>query len=120
MQFVQSSPVLGTGVGLRKMYDATNVLMSTLAETGIVGLAAFLSIFIAFIPAAWKKRKLVAPDKMIFVNMGIALTASSLVHGCVDHYWNRGLLVVWSAVGMSINAMSRAGRPPTQVAGRTR
>jgi O-antigen ligase len=115
MGFFQSSPVLGVGVGLRKIYDATNVVASTLAETGILGLVTFSSIFLTFFIWAWRKRRAVTPELASFLYIGVALTASSLIHGCVDHYWNRGLLVVWASVGMAINATNQRTIPPSSM-----
>jgi O-antigen ligase len=118
MQFFWSSPILGSGVGLRKLYDATNVIASTLAETGVLGLVAFLSIFVVFLRTAWRKRALLVSNQFAFVNIGVALTVSSLVHGCLDHYWNRGLFIVWAGVGLSINAMDHTASRLPRVSGR--
>lgn len=112
MGFFQKSPLLGVGVGLRKQYDATNVIVSTLAETGVAGLAAFLSILITFWIAIWKAHRRLAPGDPLFslLAIGLAMMTCQFLHGCVDHYWSRSLLVPWAAAGMAIYARSAIGR----------
>jgi putative inorganic carbon (HCO3(-)) transporter len=102
----ESSPVLGVGVGLRKQYDATNVMMSTLAETGVVGAAAFVSIFGAFAWSVWQARRRIGPQHRVFplLAIGMALVAGKLVHGMVDHFWSRGVFPVWAGMGMAMFA----------------
>lgn len=109
MHYFETSPLLGVGVGLRKQYDATNVVMSTLAETGVLGLATFLSIFLVFGLTVWKARRLIPLQSPLFslLVIGAALSLNQFVHGCVDHYWNRVLLPVWGGVGMSLFAIQR-------------
>jgi cell division protein FtsW (lipid II flippase) len=110
-QFLHS-PLIGVGVGFRKVYDSTNLIMSTLAETGVLGLLTFLSIFIAFacmVFRAWQRLKENDPA-ISLLSIGAALSLSSFVHGCVDHYWNRGLFPVWASMGLAIHAYNRALR----------
>ena len=98
-------PILGSGVGLRKQYDATNVILSTLAETGIVGLAAFLFIPFTVIRMTLRARRSVAMQEESFAILAIAgaLTLSRLTHSMVDHYWTRGeLLITCAASGMAV------------------
>jgi len=106
MRYFQTSPVLGVGVGLRKQYDATNVIVSTLAETGYLGLLTFLSIFVAFGTSVWRARGRLRIGDPLFslLAIGLALMVCQFLHGCVDHYWSRVLLVVWGAAGMAIYA----------------
>lgn len=98
------NPILGIGVGLRKEYDATNVAMLTLAETGLLGLFTFALIHGAVLLSAWKMQKRLKRDDPLFpfVALGAALIISRLAHGMVDHYWTRGAITsAWAAVGMS-------------------
>ena len=100
----EKSPVLGVGVGLRKEYDATNVLMLTLAETGVVGLVAFSLIHLVLLSMIWKSKKKLRRDDPLFpfVALAGALIASRLAHGMVDHYWSRGAITsAWASVGMA-------------------
>ena len=102
------SPVIGVGVGLREQADATNVVLFTLAETGVLGLAAFGLIHIVFLRRVWRAQKYVPRDDPMYclLAIGEALLIGRLAHGMVDHYWSRGVLTIaWSAVGMATLAM---------------
>jgi O-Antigen ligase len=113
-----SSPVFGVGVGLRKTYDATNLVMSTLAESGVLGLLAFLSIFVAFAYMAYRAWQTLKEDDpaISLLSIGAALAMCSFVHGCLDHYWSRGIFPVFASMGMAIYAYNRS----LQVRGGTR
>jgi O-antigen ligase len=98
------SPIIGVGVGLRKEHDSTNVVMSTLAETGVVGLIAFLAIQVSFFWTVYLAMKRVPrnhPDFTILV-LGAALVLCLFTHGMVDHYWSRTQLPVWGMAGAAI------------------
>lgn len=102
-QFAQN-PLIGMGVGFRKEADATNIVLFTLAESGILGLAAFLWIHVVLLKMARRGRHgLELHDRLLsLLILGVALVASRFVHGLVDHYWSRGALIVaWSAAGMA-------------------
>jgi O-antigen ligase len=116
LSYFEKSPITGAGVGLRKMYDATNLFLFTLAETGILGLAAFLSIHLVFLRMAGSARRYLTPadPAFSFLVIGTALLIGKLVHGQVDHYWSRGqVLMAWAGAGMAVWAYfeSRAVRP---------
>jgi len=100
-----SSPIIGRGVGLRKEYDATNIVWCTLAETGVVGLLAFTMLHISIVRMTWRTQKNINRSTTLYsgIALGGALVVSRLLHGMVDHYWGRGSnTVVWSAVGMAL------------------
>jgi O-antigen ligase len=103
MAWFMSSPILGVGVGLRKKYDATNIIASTLAETGVTGLLAFAAIHVVFYRMIWKARRRlpVSGGGVMLLGLGGALVLCQFVHGCVDHYWSRALLIIWSSAGMA-------------------
>ena len=106
-RYFNQSPVYGMGVGLRKDYDATNVLLMTLAETGVLGLGGFLLIHVVFYRMLWKAQALIAPSETVFtlLCMGGALVANKFIHGLVDHYWSRGaLMATWASAGMATRA----------------
>jgi O-Antigen ligase len=109
-QFFLRSPVFGVGVGLRKQYDATNVVMSTLAETGVLGLTTFLLIHFHFYATIWPKRRNFAQNSASSVIVAIAggLVIAKFVHGCVDHYWARTLLTVWGSAAMAMGVCMRS------------
>src|SRR5579862_434482 len=98
------SPIFGVGVGLRKEYDATNLFWLTLAETGVLGLAAFLAIHVSFLRMVWRTQRLLSRSHMLYslVAIGGALITSKFVHGMVDHYWSRGaIMIAWASAGMA-------------------
>jgi O-antigen ligase len=102
-KFMQS-PVIGMGVGLRKERDSTNIIMSTLAETGVLGLLAFLAIQISFFWVIFRAIRHVPrddPDFTILV-LGAALVLCLFIHGQVDHYWSRTQLPVYGMAGAAI------------------
>ena len=104
-QLYHSSPAIGCGVGLRKEYDATNLIMCTLAETGIVGLAALLFLHWEVLRVTWRTQKHLERTGVLYSGtaLGCALVFSRFLHGMVDHYWGRGAnSIVWSAVGMAL------------------
>jgi len=113
--YFHQSPVYGMGVGLRKDYDATNVLLMTLAETGVLGCLGFLLIHAAFFRMIWKAHVRTAPVDPLFslLCIGGALVLNKFLHGLVDHYWSRGaLMATWAAAGMATRAYSMSlGRP---------
>jgi O-antigen ligase len=112
----KSSPILGVGVGLRKQYDATNVVMSTLAETGVLGLITFAAIFGTLFWMAWKAQRKIGRDDPNFSLMaaGTAVVLGKLLHGCVDHYWSRGIIPVWAGAGLVVFAYNYARRISAQ------
>lgn len=101
------SPVYGNGVGLRKKFDATNLMWSTLAETGVVGLAAFLLIHAVFFVMVFRTHKYLARDSIEYsiLLIGAALLLRHFCHGMVDHYWSRGAVTMaWGGAGMATYA----------------
>lgn len=111
----KSSPVIGVGAGLRKEYDATNVLWLTLAETGPLGLLAFLAAHGRLIIGVWMRRKTapVGDFGPSATALAGALVLAKLVHGLVDHYWSRGaIMVAWASVGMVLSGKIQNGLKP--------
>lgn len=103
----QQSPWFGTGVGLRKQYDATNIVLFTLAETGVIGLLLFVTIHVNIGYFVWRNHLAMDSRSMSFscLALGGALVAARFAHGMVDHYWSRGaILAAWAAAGMAIAA----------------
>ena len=99
--------VLGVGVGLRKEYDATNVVWLTLAETGVLGLMALLWLHFSLLRMVWKTQRHLHRKDPLFsaAALGAALVSGKFIHGLVDHYWSRGsLLITWAAAGMATHA----------------
>lgn len=102
------NPLQGAGIGLRKDYDATNVLLLSLAETGIPGLLAFLLlnasvVFMVVMSYGRMPRHSFARSLLA---IALAVTLGKFVHGLVDHYWGRGTLTAaWATVGMAARAV---------------
>jgi hypothetical protein len=118
----ESSPVIGAGLGLRKEQDSTNVILSTLAETGVLGLAAFLAIQVCFVRAVlWSTRFVPRTHwDFTFLALGAALVTCLFTHGLVDHYWSRTQTPVWALAGTAIAIYSGIRnrpnwRPPPKV-----
>jgi O-antigen ligase len=106
-RYFVKSPIYGTGVGLRKEYDATNIALMVLAETGVLGLFTFLLIHAAFFRMVWVTQKRLSVSDPIhpLLCVGAALVLARLMHGMVDHYWTRGVLMTaWAAAGMTTAA----------------
>jgi O-antigen ligase len=103
-QEFSQSPVLGVGIGLRKETDATNVIMGTLAETGVIGLVAFMSIQYCFFRPVYKATRRIPPSHpdLTYLGLGAALVLCLFTHGMVDHYWSRTQLPVWGMAGAAI------------------
>jgi hypothetical protein len=98
------SPLLGVGVGLRKEYDATNLLWLMLAETGVPGALTFIWLQAAVWKMTyWAQKRIDKKDPLYSpVAIGGALMAGRFIHGMVDHYWSRGAIsVAWAGAGMA-------------------
>lgn len=98
------NPVYGSGVGLRKQYDATNLMWATLAESGVLGLLSFALVHIVFFAMILRTHKLMARDNIHYsvLLIGGALVLRHLTHGMVDHYWSRGAVTLaWGSAGMA-------------------
>lgn len=101
----EESPLYGVGTGLRKKYDATNVVWLVLAETGIAGLVTFASIYFVFFLVVWKTQAYFKRDNPLYslLLIGSALVLDKLMHGMVDHYWSRGVsMLAWAGAGIAI------------------
>jgi hypothetical protein len=109
-----SSPWIGVGAGLRKEYDATNVLWLCLAETGPAGLAAFLGVHARLFLGVWARRAAARgtpPERASAVALAGALVLGKFAHGLVDHYWSRGaIMVAWASVGAALCASAETAR----------
>ena len=100
-----ANPLQGVGIGLRKDYDATNIVLMTLAETGVPGLVTFLLLHLAIVVFIWRAYRKVAPGTYFstLLALALALVLGKFLHGLVDHYWSRGsLTMVWASVGMAV------------------
>ena len=100
----RSSRVWGVGVGLRKEYDSTDIALSTLAETGIVGVLSFAAIYVTVFVRLWRARRWLPQEDLTasIAALAVALNVAKLTHGMVDHFWTRGsITLAWGFVGMT-------------------
>ena len=104
MEMFEQNPILGAGIGLRKQTDATQIVLFTLAETGVLGLITLTLVFISFFGMVWRTQQKLARTEFAYslLAIGGALMLARLSHGMVDHYWSRGPTVMgWAAAGMA-------------------
>jgi O-antigen ligase len=111
----KQNPLFGLGVEVRKQMDATNLVWVSLAESGIIGFASFVLIYVVLLRMIWKDHKrldLHHPLHSLLV-VAAALGLGRVAHGMVDHYWVRGSTVMcWAAVGMATRLHANlAGSP---------
>jgi hypothetical protein len=102
--YFSNSPIIGTGVGLRKQLDATNLAWMTLAETGVLGLITLAAVHVVFFRMIWRTQAQLDRGDPLYslVAIGGALILARLTHGMVDHYWARGpTMMGWAAAGMA-------------------
>ncbi len=116
----KSSPWIGVGVGLRKEFDATNVILLTLAESGPLGVLALLGVHFWVLWGMWRRRgglkNFSAPWASSHALAG-AVVLSKFVHGLVDHYWSRGaIMIAWASVGFALSASRTSGARMRQTA----
>ena len=117
-QLFLNNPVLGVGVSLRKEVDATNVILVTLAETGILGLGLFIWLHVTILRMVWKTQKLIPREHPLYslLAVGAGMIICRLAHGSVDHYWSRGaILQAWGGVGMIVAVAAHLRKPSLSV-----
>jgi hypothetical protein len=117
MDEFRNAPILGAGVGLRKQFDATNIVFLTLAETGVVGLITLLAVHFIFLRCMLRtvrRMPRILPDFCI-VAIATAMVFGKITHGMVDHYWGRGdLMMTWAAAGMALRVYDSRRRAPSR------
>ena len=104
MDLIQQHPILGNGIGVRKEFDATQLVLFTLAETGVLGLITLTLVFTSFFGMVWRTQKRLARSEFAYslLAIGGALMLARIGHGMVDHYWARGpTMMGWAAAGMA-------------------
>ena len=114
-----ANPIQGAGMGLRKDYDATNVVLLSLAETGLPGLLAFLALNASLLVAAIGAYRRASPHSLAASVLAAApaLVAGKFMHGLVDHYWSRGsLTAAWATVGMAALVLDEQRRERRRLA----
>jgi O-antigen ligase len=100
----KESPLMGVGVGLRKYAEPHNVVVLTLGETGIFGLAAFLWMFGAAFYSFWAVGRELkrSSEAAMLLRIGACVLLLTFADGLMDVYWRRGCgFAGWAAVGMA-------------------
>jgi O-antigen ligase len=100
---IKSSPLIGHGISIRKQLDATNLVMVTLAEGGILGFVLFIITLGTYFVIVFRiLRRIPQSDpRFIIVAASCAVMLSRLGHAQFDHYWVRGAsTIAWASVGM--------------------
>ncbi len=103
LTLIKESPFIGHGISIRKQLDATNLLMVTLAEGGIVGFVLFVVTLGTYFVIVFRVgRNLSHSDPRFFlVAASSAVMVSRLGHAQFDHYWVRGAsTIAWASLGM--------------------
>ena len=105
----RAHPILGDGVGLAKLMNPENVYVQALAETGLVGLAAFLFLLGSVYAFVFRVRRMVTAQNLWNTPAGRILLCCAgvftvpTVHGAIDVYWRRGVVfLAWAAAGLCI------------------
>ena len=114
MRAYRTSPLIGVGVGLRKQMEPHDVLVLTLGETGIIGLVAFVGMFMSGFYTFFLALRATRGDPQAFplVVIGAAMLLISLTHGLMDVYWRRGVgFMGWSSVGIAASLIARKRHP---------
>ena len=105
----RAHPILGDGAGLAKLMNPENVYVQALAETGVVGLAAFLFLLGSVYAFIFRVHRLVTAQDLWNTPAGRILLCCAgvftvpTVHGAIDVYWRRGVVfLAWAAAGICI------------------
>lgn len=116
---IKSSPLIGHGISIRKQLDATNLVMVTLAEGGILGFALFIIALGTYFVIVFRivSRIPRSDPRFIIVAASCAVMVSRLGHAQFDHYWVRGAsTIAWASVGMVLaieRSVSASRRQPS-------
>jgi cation transport ATPase len=84
-----------------------NLLLLTLAETGLLGLVTLAYLHFVVLRMVWRLHAQLPRNSILFsvVALSGALVLSKFLHGMVDIYWSRGaIMITWASVGMATHA----------------
>ncbi len=100
--FFMESPLLGEGLGLRKEAEPHNILLTTLSETGIIGLLFIIAVFSRGYYEIYQAITHYEINRMerAMLLCAAAIFLMTLGHGMIDVYWRRGAgALAWVFVG---------------------
>jgi O-antigen ligase len=105
-EIIRKEPFFGVGVGLRKQVDATNFVLVTLAESGVIGSVAIICVFGTIVRIGFRVCRSDTKKSLILCgSLAVGLLACKVGHGMVDHFWGRGNgTVVWASIGVLLAA----------------
>jgi hypothetical protein len=105
-EIITKEPIFGTGIALRKQVDATNFVLVTLAESGVIGLIAIMFVFGSIIAVGFKVcRSDQKQSQVVCGALAVGLLSCKIGHGMFDHFWGRGNgTVVWASIGILLVA----------------
>ena len=101
-EIITKEPLFGVGIGLRKQIDATNFVLVTLAESGVVGFVAISVVFGTIVRFGFNASRCKTTRSVVLCGaLAVGLLACKVGHGMVDHFWGRGNgTVVWASIGL--------------------
>ena len=110
-------PLLGAGIGLRRVLEPHNVLILVLGETGIIGFIAFIAMVgtaIFFFISTMRRVPRFSPAWQIVLT-GLSAFTVFHVQTLVDVYWRRGVGAFgWACLGMTLSIMRTTLSGPIQ------
>ena len=108
-EIITKDPVFGVGIGLRKQIDATNFVLVTLAESGVIGLVSITVVFGTIVRVGFRVCSSGTKQNVVLIGaLAVGLLACKIGHGMVDHFWGRGSgTVVWASIGLLLAADKR-------------
>lgn len=102
LQAFQRSPLFGIGIDFAYTLDPHNVYVLTLAETGLVGLGAFLLLGAGGFATCYRAAQN-NPNCRSLAIVGAGVLLVTLVDAAFDVYWRRGVGILgWACVGLMI------------------
>lgn len=111
MDAFKSSPVLGVGIGLERRVEPHNVVILTLGETGVAGVAAFATMVgtaVWTLLTAVRRFRTGDPRRALML---AALGTFTVYHvqTLIDVYWRRGVgALSWACVGTAVAVLARS------------
>jgi hypothetical protein len=105
-EIITKDPWFGVGIGLRKQVDATNFVLVTVAESGVIGLVAIIGVFGTIVRVGFKVGRSDTNKSLILCgSLAVGLLSCKVGHGMVDHFWGRGNgTAVWASIGVLLAA----------------
>ena len=123
LQLIQSNPILGTGYDTYEFMgrvgsfrDTHNFYLKTTVETGIIGLAVFLTILVSFWRMGWSLFRRAAQDRL-FRGVGLGMATCTVSIAVANFFGDRWTYMginglVWVLLGLIALAHSELDKAP--------